>query len=149
MGDDMGPGQTDGPAGKDASPDLTGEPMAVTGLPQNCPPGVTAQQLYEGVVGPTCAVGSGCHATGDSGAMLFSFGNAADMKRRWVNNASMQATRVVRIKPYNIDQSYVMYKLMGQQHRVGGSGVQMPKGGRMLSSQALCMFVSWINEGAN
>jgi hypothetical protein len=49
----------------------------------------------------------------------------------------------------NVDMSYLMYKLVGQQGTVGGRGGLMPKGGRRLADADLCKFIVWIKEGAN
>jgi hypothetical protein len=46
-----------------------------------------------------------------------------------------------------------MYKLMGQQAKVSGSGLRMPRtgmgAGTPLNDMNLCLFVNWIKSGAN
>lgn len=127
--------------------DFRGEAIAVTGLPQGCPSGVTAEKLYTEVVALQCANASECHSTDNP--TLFGFGSATEMRRRWVNNTAVQASPMPRIKPGNVDQSYVLYKIMGQHPKAGGQGERMPPGRQMLTSSEICQLVSWIKEGAN
>jgi hypothetical protein len=140
-------GAPDGAALADLGPpDLAGEPVSVTGLPQGCPTSVTAEQLYNEVVSRSCAVATGCHGEAPT---AFGFASAAEMRTRWINKTSAQAGRMVRVKPGSIDQSYLMYKLMGQQEKPGGSGERMPPGSPTpLPNEDLCKFIGWIKDGA-
>lgn len=127
--------------------DFRGEAIAVIGLPQGCPTGVTAEKVYEEVVATQCATAAKCHSL--ENPTLFGIGNVMDMKRRWVNNTSVQASPMPRVKPGNVDQSYVLYKVMEQHQKAGGIGKRMPPGRQMLTSDEICKLVSWIKEGAN
>lgn len=132
------------PAADLATPDLA--PPKLSGVPANCPAGVTAQALYTNVVQKSCALKT-CHA---GGGIHFSITSAADLRTAWVNkNADQPSTGFPYVTPGNLDRSYVVYKLLGQQDRVSDSGgAIMPAAGR-LSDSDICQFVSWIQAGAN
>ena len=68
---------------------------------------------------------------GGSGGLMFN--DAASFKAATVNVKATKAD-MNRITPGNIDASYILYKLHGQQGKVpGGGGGQMPLGGNQLS----------------
>ena len=49
----------------------------------------------------------------------------------------------------DIDKSYLLYKLTGEQLKVpNGNGSQMPQGAALLDSEK-CRFVRWVKNGAN
>lgn len=49
----------------------------------------------------------------------------------------------------DIDKSYLLYKLTGEQLKVAnGNGSKMPQTGSLLDSE-LCRFVRWVKNGAN
>jgi len=125
-------------------------PPMLTGLPTNCTAGATADQVYSMVVSPTCAI-SDCH--GSTNSVYWSAGtSSAQMKTALVGVASTEAGQMDRIKASDLNNSYLMYKLVNQQSRVATSanaGVQMPDGEAMLSQTDLCLFISWIQGGAN
>jgi len=52
-----------------------------------------------------------------------------------------------RITPGDVDASYVLYKLHGQQDKVpGGGGSLMPQGGPKLSDDKLCLMINWVKS---
>lgn len=49
----------------------------------------------------------------------------------------------------DIDKSYLLYKLTGEQTKVpNGNGSKMPQTGSLLDSE-LCRFIRWVKNGAN
>ncbi|MCS6914541.1 MAG: hypothetical protein RMK29_03450 [Myxococcales bacterium] len=119
----------------------------VTGLP-TCPDViVSANQLFERTVRSSCASAARCH--GATSPVHWNLQSGDDLKRHWVNQMSNQTTRVPLVRPSNIHASYVMYKLMGQQEKVGGRGGRMPLGADRLPDNHLCNFINWIGSGAN
>lgn len=128
--------------------DIVMAPPTVTGLPKSCPTEtVDADKLFTGVVQSTCAT-DGCHGANNS--KIFSITSAAEMKSKWVGVNSQQASKLPRVKGNDIDQSYIMYKLMSQQSKVQGQGGIMPLGAAMpLPDAQLCKFITWIKTGAN
>lgn len=119
----------------------------LTGLP-TCPDVVvSANQLFEQTVRSSCTTGARCHGPNDR--VGWSLGSGDDLKRYWVNQMSAQTNQVPLVRPSNIHASYVMYKLMGQQDKVGGRGGRMPLNADRLSDSHLCNFINWIGSGAN
>ena len=53
----------------------------------------------------------------------------------------------VAVTPSDLDRSYLMYKLTGQQASAMGGGNSMPRSGRLRDAD-LCKFIVWIKEGA-
>ena len=73
--------------------------------------------------------------------------DAATMKMNLVGQASSGAL-MNRVTAGDIDKSYLLYKIYGQQFAVpGGGGGTMPTGG-MLSDSEICVFVDWVSGGA-
>jgi len=68
-----------------------------------------------------------------------------------VNIPSSQAP-MNRVEPGNPDRSYLMHKLRGTHHSVGGSGSAMPLGGEVssgLSTDDMALIQTWIVTGAH
>ena len=126
-------------------PDLL--PPTVTGLPTDCVGTVTADTLYADVVGNNCAL-DGCH--GGVTARYFRIETAAEMGTAWVNQPALGPMSMNFISPFDLDQSFVLYKLTGEQHKVTPfSGGAMPPMGRTpLTHDQLCEFVQWVTQGA-
>jgi len=70
------------------------------------------------------------------------------MKSVMVGKKSSQSMLNV-VTAGNVDQSYLIYKLMDQHLAmgVGGKGELMPKGGTKLPNADLCKFIVWVKEG--
>ena len=128
-----------------SSPDLA--PATVTELPQGCQSGVTGAMLYADVLGHNCASRTACH--GAAQPMEYSVTSAAALQTMWVNKPSIEVPSMPYVTPNDVDHSYVMYKVMGQMGKVGGSGNRMPNGGPYLTDAEVCELVSWIQGGAN
>ncbi|MFO0563591.1 MAG: hypothetical protein U0269_36540 [Polyangiales bacterium] len=115
----------------------------LTGLPTCTAATVTAMQLYTGVVSTTCT-GSRCHDPGSSGGLAM--GSVAQMRTNLL--AASSSANIPRVTAGDIHNSYVMYKLLGQQARItGGRGNRMPPMAPLNNTQ-LCLFVNWIRSGA-
>lgn len=129
-----------------ASADMTSGGPKVMGLPSCTDKNVTADLVFTSVGKASCANGR-CHSTGAGG---LTFTDGATMKSAMVGKKSGQATTLDVVKASNVDQSYLIYKLMDQHLAagVGGRGELMPKGGSKLPSADLCKFVVWVQEGA-
>ena len=115
----------------------------LTGLPTCTAATVTAMQLYAGVVSTSCT-GSRCHDPGASGGLAM--GSVAQMRTNLL--AASSSANIARVTAGDIHNSYVMYKLLGQQARItGGRGNRMPPTAPLNSTQ-LCLFINWIRSGA-
>ncbi len=134
-------------------PDLTGAdlmPATVTGLPSCTTATVTATSLYNDIVKGTCATSTSCHGPGSM--IHYAISSAADIKTMWVGVKADQDPTMNRITANDVNHSYVMYKLTGEQTKVAAAdvaGKQMPRSGPpYLTNDQLCEFVNWINSGA-
>lgn len=115
----------------------------LTGLPTCTAANVTAMQLYAGVVSTTCT-GSRCHDPGSSGGLAM--GSVTQMRANLL--AASSSANIPRVTAGDVHNSYVMYKLLGQQARItGGRGNRMPPMAPLNNTQ-LCLFVNWIRSGA-
>lgn len=147
---DMTSGGTDmasNPADMVSPPaDMASGGPKVMGLPSCTDKNVTADAVFTSVAKASCANGR-CHTTGAGG---LTFTDGASMKTAMVGKKSGQATMLDMVKASNVDQSYLIYKLMDQHLAagVGGRGELMPKGGSKLPNADLCKFVVWVQEGA-
>ena len=108
--------------------------------PVNCAPAmVGVDAAFAGAIMGNC----GCHGMGSGG---LTFSDAATFKAATVNVKASVAD-MNRVTPGNIDASYVLYKLHGQQAKVpGGGGSQMPLGGAQLADDKLCLMINWVKS---
>lgn len=137
----VGGGDLPGP-----TPDLS--PPRLSDVPTDCPTGTTAATVYSTEVMGKCSLKE-CHGANE---VHFSITSANEMKTKWVNIAAHQPDEMNYVTPGDLDKSYLIYKLMGQQskliadpQRAGGT---MPLGGTALDKASLCKFISWIKAGA-
>ena len=101
---------------------------------------VTAAMVFPMVLQPSC----NCHQGGSGGLVMSS---VATLLGNTVNVDASQAD-MKRITPNNVDQSYLLYKVFGQQNNVpGGGGSKMPIGS-MLTPTQQCLLVNWVKSGA-
>jgi hypothetical protein len=128
-----------------AGGDMAGAGPKLMGVPTCTDTGVTAEIVFNSVAKANCANGR-CHSTG---AGYLGFMDGATMKTAMVGKKSGQSMLDI-VKASNIDQSYVLYKLMDQHMvpGVAGRGELMPKGGSKLANADLCKFIVWVKEGA-
>jgi hypothetical protein len=94
------------------------------------------QPMFTGV-----CVRSGCHTTPGAQSLTLSEGKSYS---NLVNVNSIQIPALKRVRPGNIDSSYVVNKLDGTSPLVG---VKMPKGGT-LSAANIQLVKNWISKGA-
>ncbi|MDZ7292409.1 MAG: hypothetical protein ONB44_22505 [candidate division KSB1 bacterium] len=120
--------------------------MAVT--PQPPQPGATVStftDIQNKIFTPNCAF-SGCHGAQNTQPlgkpMNLSAGNAYD---NIVNVASLGRPTLMRVKPNEPDNSYLIHKLEG---RSNIAGARMPSGGSALSTANIQMVKDWIAGGA-
>lgn len=127
-------------------PDM--QPPTAVGVPSGCQASATANDVYT-IVQSKCAIAN-CHGTN---SVHFQITSAADMKTKWINKKADQAdssTLMPYVTPSDVNKSYVVYKLIGEQGKVSPyGGVTMPQGSAMLTSAQICTFTAWIKSGAN
>ncbi len=102
----------------------------------------TFSQIQANVFTPRC---SGCHdgsPGGLPGAQDLTAGNAY---ASIVNVPSLEQPALMRVKPGDPDNSYLIRKLQGT---VGISGVRMPYGGPYLDQATIDQIRAWIANGA-
>ncbi|MCH9015385.1 MAG: Ig-like domain-containing protein [Gemmatimonadetes bacterium] len=105
---------------------------------------VTLTNHVQPIFTNSCAL-SGCHAgtNPEEGQDLSSgqaFSNVVDVP----SNQSA----LMRVLPFDPDQSYLVHKIEGTQLSVGGSGSLMPLTGSPLSANQIAIIRSWITKGA-
>ncbi len=121
-----------------------GEGIGMT--PQNGGPGPPTlsgdvQPIFSGV----CAV-PGCHAgTTPEEALNLSDGLAHS---NIVNVSANQLAGMMRVRPGQPDQSYLVHKIQGTQASAGGTGNRMPLGGTPLTQAQIDTIRDWIAAGA-
>ncbi len=146
--DSAGPGTGPRDGGQDAGPrDLASAiadlpPPSVT-LPASCSPAnLTATQIYDPVFKGRCN-NTNCHG----GPLLPSLRSAADLLLM-VGQSSASDFPYVDAS-FNLNKSYLLYKLTGEQRRVPhGGGDSMPPNAGLIDDASLCMVVNWIRSGA-
>lgn len=121
-------------------PDLP--PPKVT-LPASCPTAsLTAAQIFDQVFRSRCD-NTNCHG----GPLLPALKRATDLPLM-VGQAS--ASDFPYVDPsFDLNRSYLLYKLTGEQRRVPhGGGDAMPPNAGLIDDASLCMVVNWIRSGA-
>lgn len=95
----------------------------------------------------SCA-SSGCHGSNaepPEKPMVLLAGQAYD---NIVGVSSAQLATMLRIRPGEPDNSYLVHKIQGTQGSVGGSGERMPLGQGPLSQSTIALIRRWVTEGA-
>ena len=125
-----------GCAGKGTGLDTNGRPITGGGSG-----GITAdfKSIQDNVFTPICTV---CHAGGAApqGLRL----DSANSYNLLVNVPSNEVPSLMRIKPGDPDNSYLVQKIEGHAS-VGG---QMPLGGPPLSAEQIAAIRQWVTDGA-
>ena len=104
---------------------------------------VDAVMLHQQVISMKC--GMTCHL-GNFASGGLNVKDAAALKANTVNVKSSSA--LDRVEPGVVDQSYLVYKILGQQLKApGGGGSSMPIGGTLTDAQK-CMVINWVKGGA-
>lgn len=115
----------------------------VTVTVDNAAPAATLTQLQAQVFGPIC---SGCHnGVGTSLPGVQNLTSAAATYASLVNVPSIEQPNLLRVKPGDPTDSYVIHKIEGLP---GITGARMPFGGPYLSSATIDQIESWIAAGA-
>jgi uncharacterized protein (TIGR03118 family) len=115
----------------------------VTVTVNNAAPAATLTELQAQVFGPIC---SGCHnGVGTSLPGVQDLTSAAATHASLVNVPSIEQPNLLRVKPGDPTDSYVIHKLEGLP---GITGARMPFGGPYLSSATMQQIESWIAAGA-
>ncbi len=127
-----------GCAGNGAGLDANGEPL-VPGAGNNGPLTADFDSIQAQVFTPICTV---CHigAGAPHGLRL----DAADSYHLLVGVASAEVPSVLRVKPGDPDNSYLIQKLEGH----AAVGARMPFGGPYLSGDVIAVIRQWILDGA-
>jgi hypothetical protein len=108
-------------------------------------PAVTLTQLQTQVFTPLC---SGCHnGSQPAGGPLPGSQNltAGHTFSNIVGVASIEQPTLMRVKPNDPDNSYLIHKVEGT---AGITGGRMPLGGTPLSQSTIDLIRSWISSGA-
>ena len=90
-----------------------------------------------------CAI---CHLTGsEAGNMAL---HPAGAYASLVNVKSIEATTLMRVKPGDPGNSYMIAKLEGTHVEKGGKGARMPFGAAPLPPEQIDLIKAWIKAGA-
>src|SRR5450631_902715 len=126
-------------SGSGAGLDSSGQPLSGSSSGGPVPLSANFNAIQANVFTPICSV---CHigATAPQGLML----DAAHSFNLLVNIPSTEVPGIVRVKPGDPGNSYIIQKLEGHA-AVGG---QMPLGQTPLPSSTIAFIVQWITDGA-
>ncbi len=111
----------------------------------NTAPAMTLTQVQQSVFTPRC---SGCHNGSNPaggalpGSMDLRSGNSF---ANLVNVASLEQPTLMRVKPGEADNSYVIHKIEGA---AGIAGARMPFGGPFLDQPTIDQVRAWVGSGA-
>jgi len=108
-----------------------------------CGPTVSFSTQVQPIFTANCA-SAGCH-TGNRPSAGLSLANGSAYAALVNVASSSSCTSLLRVKPGNTSQSYLLNKLVGTGIC---SGTQMPKAGTKLPSGQLDAVTGWICEGA-
>ncbi len=108
---------------------------------------VTLASFYSTLISPKCAIPS-CH----DGTTAPNF--APDMTAFRNDTVGATAGRPLDpgldyIKPNDVNESFVLYKITNQQAQIQSGGAAMPSGQPLLSATDQCTLINWVRSGAN
>ena len=128
-----------GCAGSGKGLDANGQPLVPGGSRGNVPLTADFESIQANIFTPICSV---CHVGGGApqGLRL----DAADSYNLLVAVPSTEAPAILRVKPGDPDNSYIIQKLEGH----AAVGAQMPFGGPYLSAATIAFVREWITNGA-
>jgi uncharacterized protein (TIGR03118 family) len=120
----------------------TSTAVSVTVSNAAAPAAATLAQLQSKYFGPIC---SSCH-TGNGASLpgVMNLTTAANSFAALVNVASIQRPQLMRVKPGDSANSYIIHKLTG----VDITGSQMPLGGPAFTAEQVAEVSGWIDAGA-
>jgi hypothetical protein len=124
-------------AGNGAGLDANGEPITPGGTTP--PLSADFDSLQANIFTPICSV---CHVGGSApeGLQL----DAAHSYNLLVGVPSTEVPSLLRVKPGDPDNSYLIQKLEG----TAAVGARMPRGGPYLSAETIAFIRQWITNGA-
>lgn len=128
---------------RDAFGNVTTSAAVAVTVNNTAPPPVTLAELQANIFGPRC---SGCHSgfgAGLPGSMNLS--SAQTTFAALVNVASVEVPTLLRVKPGDPDNSFVIHKIEGTQT----AGQRMPAGGPFLDQATIDQVRAWIAAGAS
>lgn len=127
-----------GCAGNGNGLDANGRPLA-PGSGGTPPLSADFESIQANIFTPICSV---CHVGGGApeGLRL----DAADSYNLLVGVPSTEVPSILRVKPGDPDNSYIIQKLEGH----AAVGAQMPFGGPYLSTSTIAFIRQWITDGA-
>ena len=131
--------------GRDAGSNLVDAGPALDGLPNCAAETVSSDAVYSAVIEKNCAT-SGCHQVPP--LSKWQAIDAETFVSAVVNQPSRQVPAMKLIEPNAPTHSYLVWRIMGQQERVGGGLARMPKDKPELSADEKCKIINWINSGA-
>lgn len=122
--------------------DLTSGPPMLTVPPSCSAATVTAAQIYDPLFKPSCS-SNNCHG----GPQVPSLKSAADLLALVGQGSSSSFAFVDR--GGDINKSYLLFKLAGEQQQVPrGGGQAMPPDGNLFDDTSLCRVINWVRSGA-
>jgi len=101
----------------------------------------TLASLQANIFSPTCA--PGCHEIGGIGPMPLD--NETATYSSLVGTTSLELPPLLRVTPFDPEQSYIVWKIEGRPTIVGG---QMPLFGTPLTQDKIDAIIGWIERGA-
>lgn len=110
---------------------------------------VALSSFYTNIIQNRCAK-SDCHVANKTPPNYS--GGAAAFKTAVVNVSTgrLDVPNMKYIVPNDIDNSFILYKVTGQQKKVPSGGVQMPDDGPpYLTTTEQCTLINWVRSGAN
>src|ERR1700761_1547468 len=123
-----------------------GDGLAATGRPLTADSGTVDialsadfQSIQDNVFTPICSV---CHVGG--GAPMGLRLDAANSYNLLVGVPSTEVPAILRVKPGDPDNSYIIQKLEGH----AAVGARMPFGGPYLTTDTIAFIRQWISNGA-
>ncbi len=128
-----------GCSGSGAGLDSNGQPLSGSSSGGQLPLSADFDAIQANVFTPICSV---CHigATAPQGLRL----DAAHSYNLLVNIASTEVPGILRVKPGDATDSYIIQKLEGH----AAVGAQMPFGEPPLAASTIAFIVQWITDGA-
>ncbi len=131
-------------------------PFPKLGTPPGCDQlqSVPLNEFYYNLInnqssaGAKCANSTSCHAAG--GQMPIFGPDLAAFRSSVVNvsaNRNQQPT-LMYVKPNDIDNSFLLYKILGQQFKIQHGNATMPLD-MTLPGSDICILINWVRTGAN
>ena len=102
----------------------------------------TLASIQENILTPSCGI-SGCHAGGTAPFGL-RLDDEALSAQLLINVSSAEAPSLLRVNPFDPDNSFIIHKLEGTQ----SAGDRMPRGMTPLSAEQIQVIRTWVADGA-